>query len=44
MKTKKKKVTPYLKALERMERETARATASVDSLSKLYTKITGKKI
>lgn len=37
MKTKVKK-SNYQKALERMERETARAVAHVEALSKLYAK------
>lgn len=43
MKTKKKKVSSYQKALERMERETARATAHVAMLEKLYLKLAKKK-
>jgi hypothetical protein len=34
----KKKKSNYQKALERMERETNRAVAHVEALSKLYTK------
>jgi hypothetical protein len=35
---KKKKITNYQKAMQRMERETARAIAHVEKLSKLYAK------
>jgi hypothetical protein len=41
MKTKKKK-SNYQKALERMERETARAIAHVEKLNKTYLKLTNK--
>lgn len=36
MKIKKPKISPYQKALERMERETNRAIAQVELLEKLY--------
>lgn len=39
---KKKKVTNYQKALERMERETARAVAHVHNLEKLYEEMRAK--
>lgn len=46
MKTVKKKckVSPYQKALERMERETHRAVAHVELLSKLYAEAVKKNI
>lgn len=38
----KMKVSNYQKALDRMEKETARAIARVEKLSKLYDKVTKK--
>lgn len=41
---KKRKVSAYQKALERMEKETHRAVAHVELLSKLYEEVVKKKI
>jgi len=42
MKTTKKKTTNYQKAIDRMNRETARAVAHVEKLSKKYTELAKK--
>jgi len=39
---KKKKITNYQKAMQRMERETARAVAHVEKLSKKYAELVKK--
>jgi hypothetical protein len=44
MKTKKKKITPYQKAIERMNRETNRAISHVENLSKLYNEMVREKV